>query len=139
MSVGRSRTTILLWVAQVLLAALFLFAGVVKLMMPPAVLAAQGPFPAGFLYFIAVVEVVGGIGVLLPSLLRVRPGLAPLAAAGLVLIMVGATISTMLTIGIGAALLPLVTGIVAAFVAYGRWRLAPVPERTVGDPIGVRS
>ncbi|HWH78696.1 MAG TPA: hypothetical protein VNT76_15050, partial [Candidatus Binatus sp.] len=66
-----------------------------------------------------------GLGLVLPWLLRIRPGLTPLAAAGLVIIMIGAVVTTVATMGVVTALLPLITGILAAFVAYGRWRMTP--------------
>ena len=114
-----------LWVAQGLLAAIFLFAGGMKLVLPVEEMTKQLPLPGLFLRFIAVCEVLGAIGLILPWLLGSRPGLTPLAAAGLVIIMIGATVLTLATAGITMALIPLVVGILAAFVAYGRWRLAP--------------
>ena len=77
-----------------------------------------------FIHFIGVCEVLGALGLILPGLLHIKPGLTPLAAAGLVIIMIGATVLS-LPMGVVMALLPLVTGLLAAFVAYGRWRLAP--------------
>jgi uncharacterized membrane protein YphA (DoxX/SURF4 family) len=116
---------IALWIAQGLLAAIFLFAGGMKLVLPVEEMTKQLPLPGLFLRFIAVCEVLGAIGVILPWLLGIRPGLTPLAAAGLVIIMIGATVLTLATSGIAMAPIPLVVGILAAFVAYGRWRLAP--------------
>ena len=116
---------IALWIAQGLLAAIFLFAGGMKLILPIEEMTKQIPLPGLFLRFIAVCEVLGAIGLILPWLLGSRPGLTPLAAAGLVIIMIGATVLTLATAGITMALIPLVVGILAAFVAYGRWRLAP--------------
>jgi uncharacterized membrane protein YphA (DoxX/SURF4 family) len=118
--------TYALWIVQGLLALLFLFAGGMKLVMPIEEMTKQVPMPGLFLRFIAVCEVLGALGLILPGLLRIRPGLTPLAAAGLVIIMAGATIVSLMT-GAGAmALVPLVTGLLSAFVAYGRWRLAPL-------------
>jgi hypothetical protein len=114
-----------LWVVQGLLALLFLFAGGMKLVMPIEELTKQMPLPGWFVRFIAVAEVLGGLGLILPGLLRIRPGLTPLAAAGLVIIMIGATVVSVMTVGVAMALIPLVTGLLAAFVAYGRWRLVP--------------
>jgi uncharacterized membrane protein YphA (DoxX/SURF4 family) len=116
---------IALWIAQGLLALIFLFAGGMKLIMPIEELTKQVPFPGLFLRFIAVCEVLGALGVVLPWLLRIRPGLTPLAAAGLVVIMIGATVTTLATASVAISLFPLAVGILAAFVAYGRWRLAP--------------
>ena len=116
---------IALWIAQGLLAAIFLFADGMKLVLPVEEMTKQLPLPGLFLRFIAVCEVLGAIGLILPWLLGLRPGLTPLAAAGLVIIMIGATALTLATAGITMALILLVVGILAAFVAYGRWRLAP--------------
>jgi uncharacterized membrane protein YphA (DoxX/SURF4 family) len=115
---------IALWIAQGLLAAIFLFAGGMKLVLPIEEMTKQIAMPGWFLRFIAVCEVLGAIGLILPGLLRIR-GPTALAAAGLVIIMIGATVVTLATAGVAMALLPLVVGILAAFVAYGRWRPAP--------------
>ena len=114
-----------LWIVQGLLALLFLFAGGVKLVLPVEEMTSQMPLPGWFLRFIGVCEVLGAIGLTLPWLLRIRPGLTPLAAAGLVIIMIGATVLTLASGDIVMALIPLLVGILSAFVAYGRWRLAP--------------
>jgi len=119
-----------LWIVQGLLALLFLFAGGVKLVLPLETLAAQMPVPGPFVRFIGVAEVLGAMGLILPGLVRIRPGLTPLAAAGLVIIMIGATVLTLVSGGGAQALIPLAVGLLAAFVAYGRWRLAPLPQRT---------
>jgi len=116
-----------LWIVQGLLALIFLFAGGIKLVMPIEEMMKQMPLPLPglFLRFTGVVEVLGAIGVILPGLLRIRPGLTPLAAAGLVIVMIGATIYTLAAGDVASALIPLVVGLLSAFVAYGRWRLAP--------------
>lgn len=122
---------IALWILQVLLAALFLFAGGTKLALPIDVLTSMGSpnqvhLPALLLRFLGVCEVVGALGLILPSVLRIRPALTPLAAAGLVIIMIGATVLTIIGDGIGAAMIPFVVGVLCVFVAYGRWRLKPL-------------
>ena len=114
-----------LWIVQGLLAALFLFAGGMKLVLPLDKLTGPFPLPGWFLRFIGVCEVLGAIGLILPGLLRIRPGLTPLAAAGLVIIMIGATVISLIGGEITAALVSVVVGLLAAFVAYGRWRVAP--------------
>jgi DoxX-like family len=118
-----------LWIVQGLLALVFLFAGGAKLVLPLE--AMQGPvsLPGSFLRFLGVVEVLGALGLILPGLFRIRPALTPLAAAGLVIIMIGATVITLRAGQVTAALISLVVGLLAAFVAYGRWRLAPLPRR----------
>lgn len=72
--------TYVLWIVQALLALIFLFAGGVKLVLPLEVMTQQIPLPGLFLRFIAVAEVLGAIGLILPELLRIRPGLTPLVA-----------------------------------------------------------
>jgi hypothetical protein len=110
-----------LWIIQGLLALLFLFAGGTKLVMPIEALTGQTPLPGWFVRFIGVAEVLGAVGLILPGLLRIRPGLTPLAAVGLVIIMIGATVLTLAGGEVVTALIPLVVGLLAAFVAYGRW------------------
>jgi hypothetical protein len=83
-----------LWIVQGLLALIFLFAGGVKLVMPLAALTEQTPLPGLLVRFIGVAELLGAIGLILPGLLRIRPGLTPLAAMGLVSIMNSAALST---------------------------------------------
>ena len=114
-----------LWVVQGLLAALFLFAGGAKLVLPLDQMAGPVALPGWFLRFIGAAEVLGALGLILPGLLRIRPGLTPLAAAGLVIIMIGAIAVTLRGGDLVAAVISLVVGVLAAFVAYGRWRLAP--------------
>ena len=110
-----------LWIVQGLLALVFLFAGGIKLVLPIEAMTEQMPLPGWFLRFIGVAEVLGAIGLILPGLLHIRPGLTPLAAAGLVIIMIGATVVTLAGgLGVGAALIPLVVGLLSAFVAYFR-------------------
>jgi len=118
-----------LWIVQGLLAALFLFAGATKLAMPLDELSEMTGLPAALIAFIGAAEILGALGLILPGLLRIRPGLTPLAAAGLVVIMIGATALTAAGVGGGdavTALFPLVTGVLTASVAYGRWRLRPL-------------
>jgi uncharacterized membrane protein YphA (DoxX/SURF4 family) len=123
---------VVLWVIQTLLALLFLFSGGVKLAMPIEPMAKQAGLPGTFLRFIGVMEVLGAIGLILPGMLRIRTFLTPLAAAGLVIIMIGATVIVFRMMGAVQALTPAVVGVLAAFVAYGRWGLAPLRDRSAG-------
>ena len=127
--------SIILWIIQILLALFFLFSGGMKLVIPPDVLRSMGSpnqvvLPGLFIQFIGVCEVLGALGLILHGLLRIRPRLTPLAATGLVIIMIGATVLTIIGDGIGLAVIPFVTGLLVAFVAYGRWRLVPHRGRT---------
>src|SRR5918911_4144769 len=92
----RTKRTYALWTIQGLLALIFLFAGGMKLAMSGEELAAAMtlPLPVLFVRFIGVCEVLGALGLVLPGVLRIRTALTPLAAQGLVLLMVGATMFT---------------------------------------------
>ena len=119
----------LLWTAQSLAAALFLFAGSVKFIIPADKMQ-SGPivFPIAFIYFIGICECLGALGLLLPGLLRNRTSLTPLAAAGLTIIMVGATTVSVLAMGVAAGVFPAVVGIITAWIAYSRGRVMPLVE-----------
>ena len=120
MSLTTKKSNVVLWGVQGLLAALFLFAGGMKLVMSPE--AMKGPFelPVFFFRFIGVAEVLGAAGLILPGLFRIKQFLTPLAAAGLVIIMIGATTIMLAVAGVAAAAMPFVVGVLAATVAYGR-------------------
>src|SRR3569832_1397622 len=119
---------IVLWIIQILLALLFLFAGITKLVpiipMPPPPPNMWMP-PMWFLKFIGVCEVLGALGLILPGLLRRNQYLTVWAAIGLLIIMIGAVVVTVPAMGIGPAVLPLIAGLLCAFVAYGRSKLSP--------------
>lgn len=90
--------------------------------------------PLGFIYFIGICELLGALGLLLPGLLRIHTSLTPLAAAGLTIIMVGATTVTVIAMAGAAAMFPAIVGIVTASIVYGRTRVAPLtdaPRRTL--------
>ena len=91
----------------------------------PARLQAQAPptavhFSAWFLKFIGICEVLGGLGLVLPGLTRVRKGLTVFAALGLAIIMIGAVVTGIMGEGVKAAIVPFVTGLLCVFIAYGR-------------------
>jgi hypothetical protein len=116
-----------LWVVQGLLALMFLLAGGMKLVLPLEALAGPVAFPGLFLRFIGVSEVAGAIGLILPSLLRIRPSLTPLAASGLAIIMAGATVTTMIAgMGVAAATVPLIVGALCGLIVYGRVTAVPI-------------
>ena len=115
-------TNIALRSFQVLVALLFLFAGTIKVILPIVLLQAQMPLPLPVLFvrFIAIAEVVGGLGLILPGLLRIRPLLTSLAALGLVLDMLGATAYNMISGQIGAAVTTVVLALICLAIASGR-------------------
>jgi hypothetical protein len=120
-----------LWTIQSLLAVIFLFSGGMKLLAPADMMEAQSPLPLLLVRFIGACEVAGALGMLLPGLLRIRPSLTPLAAIGLVVLMIGATVLTPIMISADPVmmLIPAIVGTMAAFVAYARVRLAPLGGR----------
>ena len=127
-----ARRNKIVWTVQILLAVLFLFAGVTKLMDSKA-MSAQSGMPAAFLLFIGVCETLGALGLILPWAVNIRRELTPIAAACLVIIMGGAVVTTVLTMSVVAALFPLTTGVLLATLGYVRWQQlkADVPSRTV--------
>jgi hypothetical protein len=112
-----------------LLAALFLFAGGMKLVLPLEALAGPIALPGLFMRFIGVAEVAGALDLVLPSMLRIQPRLTPVAAAGLVIIMIGATVLTGIAGPVSLAAMPGVVGILAGVVTYGRVRTSPISPR----------
>lgn len=123
-----------LWTVQVLLAALYLLAGGIKAFGSAEMLQqSSGPvqFSLAFIRFIGYCELAGAFGLILPTLLRIQPRLTPLAASGLVIIMVGATTLSLIEGGVPMAILPFVAGVLATYVAYGRTQLVPVQARRV--------
>jgi hypothetical protein len=117
----RSRkANLVLWVLQSLLAALFLFAGGMKLVLPIAEMTQQLALPGALLRFVGVAEVLGALGLILPGALRIAPRLTALAALGLLAIMIGATTVSFMSGGLSAAIVPCVVGVLCAWIAYCR-------------------
>ena len=114
-----------LWIIAGLLAAVFLFAGTIKLIVPKEKLAAKGgwieDFSAGFVKALGAVEILGAVGLILPALLDIAPVLVPLAALGLGLIMIGAAIVEFRRQEFKHMLLNLTYLALIAFVAWGRF------------------
>jgi uncharacterized membrane protein YphA (DoxX/SURF4 family) len=122
-----------LWVLQVLLGLAFVAAGFPKLIQPYAELAQQlawvSDVPEVLVRFTGLAEVLGGVGLILPAATRILPWLTPVAAAGLALDMLLATLFHLVRGEVGGAVVPLLLGLLAALVAYGRWRIVPILAR----------
>jgi uncharacterized membrane protein YphA (DoxX/SURF4 family) len=129
------KLNVLLWVLQVLLAMLFTFAGVMKFIIPVAEMTKQIALPGWFLHFVGGAEILGAIALILPGILRIRTGLTPLAAAALVIIMIGATAVNLKAGQRGAALTTVVVGLLLVFVAYSRRRTAPHTQLSQGTSL----
>ena len=115
-----------LWIVQALLGVTFLLSGASKFAMSADQMIeatkASGSvlLPIPFVRFIGACEILGGIGVVVPWLTGIRPRLTPLAAAGLVIIMIGATVLNLMSAIPAVAIATAILGLLAAFVAYGR-------------------
>jgi uncharacterized membrane protein len=123
---------IVLWVLQVLLGVYFLFVGVNHFIVPPGLpepMSWMYELSTGLHYFSGTAEILAGLGLILPGLTKIQTRLTPLAGAGLVLVMVGAAIWHVQRGEITNIVFNLVLAVLAGLVAYGRWRLAPLPER----------
>ena len=121
---------IFLWIAQVLLAALFLFAGSLKTFQPIDDLATQMPLatqvPEAFVRFIGIVELLGAAGLILPSLLKIKPVLTPLAAAGLAIVMLLAALFHLAKGEANAVPMNIIVFLLALFIAWGRFKKNPI-------------
>jgi putative oxidoreductase len=122
---------ILLWLVQILLAAAFGMAGVMKATQPVDVLAANGiawapQVPLVLVRFIGISEFLGAVGLILPALTKIKPFLTPLAALGLLTIMILAMGFHVSRGEAGALPFNIVLGGLAAFVAWGRTSKAPI-------------
>jgi hypothetical protein len=122
-----NKLNVTLWVLQVLLALFFgLGSGLPKLVLPLDTLPMPIPLPDLALRLIGVAEILGALGLVLPGITHIRPGLTPLAAAGLVLVTIGATIYQFAAGQPESSVFAIVIGLIAAFIAYGRWHLVPL-------------
>jgi putative oxidoreductase len=121
-----------LWVAQILLAGMFLMVGIMKTFTPIEELAKMVPLAAevpALIRFIGVSELAGAIGLILPAALRIRPQLTTIAAGALALVMVLAMIFHISKGEYAAIGTPMVLGILAAFIVFGRLNKAPISAR----------
>lgn len=117
---------ILLWIAQGLLAATFIWAGTMKIVQPESL-----PFPwvkdnPNLVLITGLVDLLGGIGIILPALLRIQPKLTIYAAYGIILLMIAASVfhisrGEAKDIGFNIFCVAL-----AVFVAWGRQKKAPI-------------
>jgi hypothetical protein len=111
-----------LWIVQGGLAAMFLLAGGAKVAMSAEQMATPGAvqLPVAFIRFIGVCELLGAVGMIAPGVTGIMPGLTPIGAAGLLVIMIGATVVNLMSGMPGMAILTAVLGVLTACVAYGR-------------------
>jgi putative oxidoreductase len=129
---GGDSMNVLLWVLQVLLAVAFLAHGLL-LLFPPAAIVDQmnASLSRASQLFIGVAELLAAVGLTLPGLTRIQPWLVPGAAAGLMIVMISATIFHIVRGEVSSAITTAVLLLLATFVAYMRWRVLPIRPRTV--------
>ena len=123
-----------LWIAQVLLAAMFLMSGLMKVSQPIDQLSKMLPWasqvPEALVRFIGIAEFLGALGLILPSLLRVQPKLTPIAAVGLALVQLFAIAFHISRGETGVIGMNFILLLIAAFIAWGRFKKAPVAPKT---------
>lgn len=121
---------IALWVLQVLLAIVF-FAHGLMMVVPPAEVAAQlnASLPRWFQLSLGVAEVLAAVGLVLPGLTRILPWLVSWAAGGIIIVMVSATGYHVLRGEVSSAVITFILLVMAAFVAYMRYRVLPIGAR----------
>lgn len=119
-----NQMNIILWIVQILLAAMYLFAGSMKTLQSRETLIPKMPwtkdFSAGTIKFIGISEILASLGLVLPWLTGILPILTPLAATGLGLIMILAAGYHIRKKETGPAVMSLVLFLLAIWVAYGR-------------------
>jgi putative oxidoreductase len=121
---------IALWVLQVLLAAAFLAHGLLLLSPPPDIAVQMyASLPRWFWLFLGVAEVLAAVGLTLPGVTRIQPGLVIWAAVGIMIVMVSATIWHLVRSEFSSALITLLLLAMATFVAYMRLRVLPIRSR----------
>ena len=127
METSNRKLNVVLWTVQGLLALFFAGAsGAPKLLLPPEMIPMPIPLAHPFLLFIGTAEVLGALGLVLPGLLRIRPGLTALAAACLVVLTLCAAVYQLAASQPANAVFALSIGLLCAFVAYGRLRMVPL-------------
>ena len=124
---------LVLWLLQALLAAQFLYHGWFFLFPPPQFVALLNEqFPVWFRLFLGVAELLAGVGLILPGVTRILPRLVPLAALGIMLVTVSATVFHFARGEVVSGLTTLLLLVMATFVAYVRWRrVRPIAPRQV--------
>jgi uncharacterized membrane protein YphA (DoxX/SURF4 family) len=122
---------ITLWVLQVFLAVAFFAHGWLFLAPPASMVELMKPIPPAFRVFLGVAEVLAAIGLTLPGITRILPWLVPCAAAGLMVVMTGATIFHTARGELSSALTTAILFVAATFVAYMRWKVKPIMPRAV--------
>ena len=122
---------IVLWILQVLLAAVFLAHGGF-MVAPPAEMVElmNAQLGAGFRVFLGVAEILAAIGLILPGVTRILPGLIASAAAGLMIVMASATVLHTWRGETSSAMTTAILFVLVTVVAYMRWKVKPIAPRS---------
>jgi uncharacterized membrane protein YphA (DoxX/SURF4 family) len=119
-----------IWIAQILLALAFGMAGIMKATQPKEKLAANMAWVNDFsqtqVRGIGTLEFLGAVGLILPALTGILPVLTPIAAVGLILVMIGAIFTHIRRKEYGIIVVNAVLLAIAAFIAYGRFVAVPL-------------
>lgn len=124
---------ILLWVLQIFLGLYFLFTGIVHFVLPPGL-----PAPMAWMYelspglhlFSGIAEILAGLGLIFPGLTKIQTSLTPLAALGLVFIMIGAAIWHFSRNEPANIVMNAILAVLSGFVAYARWKIRPLKTKS---------
>ncbi len=123
---------IFLWILQVIFGLYFIFVGFMHFSPPPGLppmMAWMYELTPTLHYFSGAAEILGGLGLILPGLFKIRTDLIPLAALGLAIVMAGATVYHITRGEMGNIVLNLVNAAILLFIAYSRWKTHPIPEK----------
>ena len=121
---------LVLWVLQVLLAAVVFAHGLLFVWPPPEIAVLMNEsLPRWFQLFLGVAEVAAGVGLILPGVTRIQPWLVTWAAGGVAIVSASATVYHLVRGEISSALITLALFALAAFVAYARHRVRPIAPR----------
>jgi len=124
---------ILLWVLQGLVGVYFIMVGVNHFIVPPGL-----PQMMSWMYELSptlhmvsgLAEILGGLGLILPGVTKIQTRLTPLAGLGLVLVMIGAIVWHLQRGETGNIMFNVILAVIAGFIAYGRWKLIPLADRS---------
>ena len=122
---------VILWVLQVLLAVAFLAHGWIFLFPPAGMVEMMKPIAPAFRVIIGAAEVLAAVGLTLPGITRILPWLIPCAAAGLMVVMIGATVFHTTRGEFSSAMTTAILFVLVTFVAYMRWKVKPILPRAI--------
>jgi len=123
---------IFLWVLQVIFSLYFILVGFMHFVVPPGLpplMEWMYELSPTLHYISGGAEILGGLGLILPGLFKIRTNLIPLAALGLALVMLGAAVFHLPRGEMGNIIMNLLNAAILTFIAYGRWKILPIPEK----------